>query len=145
MLPKARACWRLVLEVLSWRCRTASALPGAGGPPGATPLARGLALAAALMRLPAVRDTWVSLHGWRAAFEGFLNIKPPTAGDLAAAVPAVAWPEAAEKLGMPGLDPARYEEAAGRLRAAYEAVSELQAELFRLLAATPLSITCALL
>lgn len=70
-------------------------------------------------------------------------MKPPTARDLAAAVPTVAWPAAAERLGMPNLDAAAFDAAAGRLRAAHEAVSSLQAELFALLAAAPMSATCA--
>ena len=74
-LWQARAAWSHVLDGLAWRCRTASCLPASeGGPPEDTGLSRHLGVAAALMRVPAVLDAWVSLHGWRAAFEGFMTV-----------------------------------------------------------------------
>jgi hypothetical protein len=94
------------------------------------------------MAVPDVRGVWLSLQSWRPALEGLLCVKPPTAGDLAVAIPWVAWPEAAERLDMQGLDRGRFEEASGQLRAAYEAVSGLQAQLVRQLAAAPMSATC---
>ena len=143
MLLQARTCWGHVLECLSWRCRSASCLPLGSWPPSSAPLFRPLTLAAALMAVPEVRDVWLSLQNWRAAFEGFLAIKTPSAGDLAVAVPWVAWPAAGQKLGMQGLDRGRFEEAAVKLRAAVEAASALQGELLRQLAAAPMGATCA--
>ncbi len=101
-----------------------------------------LDFATALMRIPAVRDVWLAAPTWKASFEGFLAVKPPSARDLAGCLPFVHWPDA-EKLGMDVVSKEHYKRASRDLQAALAAVYDRHSELCALLLATPGADTCA--
>ena len=66
----------VVLESLSWHCRTTSCLQ-ADGDQGS--LTRRLDLVMALLQIDTVRDIWLVAPEWKPAFEGFFTIKVPQA------------------------------------------------------------------
>jgi hypothetical protein len=129
-----------VLDCLSWRCRTASCMHAV--PAGRCGLQGWLDLVTALMRIPAVRDVWLAAPAWKAAFEGFLAVKPPSARDLGGCVPFVHWPDA-EKLGMDVVSKEHYKRGSRDLQSALAAVYDRHSELCAILLATPGADTCA--
>ena len=64
----------VVLESLSWHCRTTSCLQ-ADSDQGS--LTRRLDLVMALLQIDTVRDIWLAAPEWKPAFEGFFTIKVP--------------------------------------------------------------------
>ena len=62
----------VVLESLSWHCRTTSCLQ-ADSDQGS--LTRRLDLVMALLQIDTVRDIWLAAPEWKPAFEGFFTIK----------------------------------------------------------------------
>lgn len=67
----------LVLEVLSWHCRTTSALRPGGE---RVSLNRRLDLVLALLQVDTVRDIWLAAPEWKPAFEGLFTIKVRSSG-----------------------------------------------------------------
>ena len=66
----------VVLESLSWHCRSTSCLQ-ADSEQGS--LTRRLELVMALLQIDTVRDIWLAAPEWKPAFEGFFTIKVPQA------------------------------------------------------------------
>ncbi|KAK9841055.1 hypothetical protein WJX81_008302 [Elliptochloris bilobata] len=155
-MQRVQPCWQALLPVLA-RCVRAAPLLGPKCRATAPAL---LALAVGLIRLPLVRERWLSTPGWRDAYEGLMTLHQPTPRDLEVLIPAVQWMGAAackpETPAGSGPDKASaahnprhvvrenegaYRGACAALAAAAAAVEERHLELCAVLAATPTLLT----
>lgn len=133
------------MHCLSWRCRTASCVPRAS--PSKASLPASLCLVAALANVSGIWALWLDSQDWKDAFEGFLAVKPPTAADLAALVPAIGLSDLNRTdLGdeLAGGGSMQCKEACAEMQQALAAVSDMQFSLICRMVATAGPKDCTL-